>query len=221
MASNTNTTPTPTPTPTPAPAPAPAPAPVPAPTWSQVRSHCRTFLDLTVGDAVSAATDKTAAINLIASAITGAVLEFGFTGNNARIESAKSDLAPRKGAGQKLRASALTALEALSSGVKPRGLKTMALEDLHQWCLESASVADVAMQPVARVSAEVSAVVAETSPVAGEVSPSIVAEASPLDPLDPLDDIMARTHGLDIEALIELQARITSLIVTLSEVTLD
>ena len=172
-----------------------------------------------MGDAVSAATDKTAAINLIASAITGAVLEFGFTGNNARIESAKSDLAPRKGVGAKLRASALTALEALSSSVKPRGLKTMALEDLHQWCLESASVADVAMQPVARVSAEVSAVVAETSPsVVAETAPSVVAETAP-SAADPLETIMALVSHLDIESLIELQARVSYLIG--SEVTTD
>ena len=167
---------------------------------------------------MSAATDKGAAIALISHAIVGAVLEYGFTGNNARMEKAKTDLAPRKGQGMKIRALALASLDKISTDVKARSLKALDLDALLAWCASGAAVANGVMSPTPKpVAAPV--VVAETAPiVVAETAPSVVAETAP-SAADPLETIMALVSQLDFEALVELKSRVSSLIE--SEATAD
>jgi hypothetical protein len=172
-------------------------------TWAQVRAACRAFLDLSIGDAVAASHNRDAATNLVASAITGAVLEYGFTGNNSRVESARAELAPVKGKGAKARALALRALELAVVDVKPRQFKAQTAEAMLDWCIMGASMALESMLPAKVASiAAAPAIVATDAPALESMlppskvaAPAIVATDAPAIDVSDLVDLSKLTRS--------------------------
>ena len=101
---------------------------------------------LSIVDAVAAATDKGAAIDLIARAIVGAALEFGHSGNDARLKSARESL-QGKGKGAQVRARAVLAIDAIRDSLKAREL--IALDDagIVDWVVKTMAQAVDALTP--------------------------------------------------------------------------
>ena len=141
---------------------------------------------LSIPDAVAAATDKVEAINLIARAIIGASLEFGHSGNDARIKSARETL-QGKGKGQQVRARAVLALDAVRDGIKARELCKLDDAVLCDWVVVAMAQAVDALTPppvVRKVAAPAVTAPAVTAPAASVDAPDVTAPAASVDAPD-------------------------------------
>ena len=113
---------------------------------THVRALFPDCVTLSIVDAVAAATDKGAAIDLIARAIVGAALEFGHSGNDARLKSARESL-QGKGKGAQVRARAVLAIDAIRDSMKARELVALDDAGIVDWVVKTMAQAVDALTP--------------------------------------------------------------------------
>ena len=162
-------------------------------TMAQVKALFPECFTLSIVDAVAAATDKGAAVDLIARAIVGAALEYGHSGSDSRLKSARDSLLG-KGKGVQVRARAVLAIDAIKGEIKPRALTALDDGAIVDWVLNAMAQAVDALTPapVARKTPT-----AKTAPEASVTAP----EAGVTAP-EALDIILAIQAGAyDVESL--------------------
>ena len=176
---------------------------------------------LSIPDAVAAATDKGAAIDLIARAILGASLEYGHSGNDARIKSAREAL-QGKGKGQQVRARAVLALDAVRDSLKARELCKLNDAALCDWVVVAMAQAVDALTPspvVRRVAAPAAAVDAPAAAVDAPAvdapavtAPAVTAPAVTAPALASLDDVLAviASHAFTVDQLMQISRAIAA-----------
>ena len=136
-------------------------------TMAQVKALFPECFTLSIVDAVAAATDKGAAVDLIARAIVGAALEYGHSGSDSRLKSARDSLMG-KGKGAQVRARAVSAIDAIKDSMKPRALGALDDDGIIEWVstAQVGAIASLTPAPVVRkVKADTGATV--TAPEAG------------------------------------------------------
>ena len=174
---------------------------------------------LSIPDAVAAATDKGAAIDLIARAIIGASLEFGHSGNDARIKSAREAL-QGKGKGQQVRARAVLALDAVRDGIKARELCKFDDAALCDWVVVAMAQAVDALTPppvVRKVAAPAVTAPAVTAPAASVdapdvTAPAVTAPAVTAPATTSLNDVLAviASHAFTVDQLMQISRAIAA-----------
>ena len=115
-------------------------------TMAQVKVLFPKCFTLSIVDAVAAATDKGAAVDLIARAIVGAALEYGHSGSDSRLKSARDSLMG-KGKGAQVRARAVLAIDAIKGDIKPRALTALDDSAIVDWVVNSMGQAVDALTP--------------------------------------------------------------------------
>ena len=169
---------------------------------------------LSIPDAVAAATDKGAAIDLIARAIIGASLEFGHSGNDARIKSAREALIG-KGKGQQVRARAVLALDAVRDGIKARELSKLDDAALCDWVVVAMAQAVDALTPppvVRKVAAPAVTAPAASVDAASVDAPDVTAPAVTAPTVASLDDVLAviASHVFTVDQLMQISRAIAA-----------
>ena len=171
---------------------------------------------LSIPDAVAAATDKGAAIDLIARAIIGASLEFGHSGNDARIKSAREALIG-KGKGQQVRARAVLALDAVRDGIKARELSKLNDAALCDWVVVAMAQAVDALTPppvVRKVAAPAASVDAASVDAPDVTAPAVTAPAVTVaEPaIASLNDVLAviASHVFTVDQLMQISRAIAA-----------
>ena len=176
-------------------------------TMAQVKALFPECFTLSIVDAVAAATDKGAAVDLIARAIVGAALEYGHSGSDSRLKSARDSLMG-KGKGAQVRARAVLAIDAIKRDIKPRALTALDDGAIVDWTIKAMAQAVDALTPApvarkaptAKPTPEASVTAPEASVTAPEASVT-APEASVTAPVV-LDIIMAIQAGAyDVESL--------------------
>ena len=174
---------------------------------------------LSIPDAVAAAIDKVEAINLIARAIIGASLEYGHSGNDARIKSAREAL-QGKGKGQQVRARAVLALDAVRDSLKARELCKFNDAALCDWVVVAMAQSVDALTPppvVRRVAAPAAAVDAPAvdAPAVDAPAvdaPAVTAPAVTAPALASFDDVLAviASHVFTVDQLMQISRAIAA-----------
>ena len=113
---------------------------------AQVKALFPECFTLSIVDAVAAATDKGAAVDLIARAIVGAALEYGHSGSDSRLKSARDSLMG-KGKGAQVRARAVLAIDAIKGDIKPRALTALNDGAIVDWVVQAMARAVDALTP--------------------------------------------------------------------------
>ena len=169
---------------------------------------------LSIPDAVAAATDKGAAIDLIARAIIGASLEFGHSGNDARIKSAREAL-QGKGKGQQVRARAVLALDAVRDGIKARELCKFDDAALCDWVVVAMAQAVDALTPppvVRKVAAPAVTAPAASVDAPDVTAPAVTAPAVTAPAIASLNDVLAviASHAFTVDQLMQISRAIAA-----------
>ena len=138
-------------------------------TMAQVKALFPECFTLSIVDAVAAATDKGAAVDLIARAIVGAALEYGHSGSDSRLKSARDSLMG-KGKGAQVRARAVLAIDAIKGDIKPRALTALDDGAIVDWTIKAMAQAVDALTP-APVARKTPA--AKPTPEAGVTAPEV------------------------------------------------
>ena len=143
-------------------------------TMAQVKALFPECFTLSIVDAVAAATDKGAAVDLIGRAIVGAALEYGHSGSDSRLKSARDSLMG-KGKGAQVRARAVLAIDAIKGDIKPRALTALDDGAIVDWTVKTMAQAVDALTPAPVVRKKPEATV--TAPEATVTAPEATVTA--------------------------------------------
>ena len=179
-------------------------------TMAQVKSLFPECFTLSIVDAVAAATDKGAAVDLIGRAIVGAALEYGHSGSDSRLKSARESLLG-KGKGAQVRARAVFAIDAIKGEIRPRALTALNDGAIVDWVVKAMAQAVDALTPapVARKTPTAKPEAGVTAPEAGVTAPEagVTAPEAGVTAPEVADIIAAILAGAyDVDAMLSISA---------------